>query len=243
MLADLARATIEAALEAELVEHLGYAKYDSSGRLRGSNSRNGSRAKVVSTVLGPLRIDVPRDRWGTFDPMTVGKWQRTVVGVDRVLVPIAAKDAPMEATVALLRSVYPRGASERTLRRIASLVRDRLATWHTRTFSGSYLNLELRRCSLRDRRGIPAGFPVVRVVGTCAPQLGESPRRELLSLQAAPAIVGAEPWQVMLSELRRRGVHEVHEVRAVAGDGGPDLDQLVARLWPEAVLTTIRLPA
>ena len=55
---------LETALEAELSEHLGYDKHDPAGR-NGQNSRNGTRAKTVLTEVGPVEIEVPRDRDGS----------------------------------------------------------------------------------------------------------------------------------------------------------------------------------
>lgn len=63
-------------------EHLGYPRHDPAGREAGSNSRNGTRTKTVTTEVGPVEVDVPRDRDGTFKPKTVRKRQRRLVGVD-----------------------------------------------------------------------------------------------------------------------------------------------------------------
>src|SRR6476620_10853819 len=61
LLAGLTKTVLETALEAELTDHLGYEKHDPVGR-NGANSRNGSRAKTVITEVGPLQVDMPRDR-------------------------------------------------------------------------------------------------------------------------------------------------------------------------------------
>ena len=56
-------------------EHLGYPKHAAEGR-NGGNSRNGTRSKQVTTEVGAVEIDVPRDRDGSFEPKTVRKNQR-----------------------------------------------------------------------------------------------------------------------------------------------------------------------
>jgi hypothetical protein len=68
LLGDLAKQILETGLEVEMDEHLGYTKHDSAGRNHG-NSRNGTRSKTVITEIGPVDIDVPRDRDGTFEPV------------------------------------------------------------------------------------------------------------------------------------------------------------------------------
>jgi hypothetical protein len=64
LLTGLTKTVLETALDAELTEHLGYDKHDAMGRNRG-NSRNGIRSKTVLTEIGPVEIEVPRDRDGS----------------------------------------------------------------------------------------------------------------------------------------------------------------------------------
>ena len=71
MLGELVRAVLERALESELTAHLGYAK---GGRGdAGGNARNGNIAKTVQTGVGPVPLQVPRDRAGSFEPVLVPK--------------------------------------------------------------------------------------------------------------------------------------------------------------------------
>lgn len=68
----LKKALIWRALAGELTHHLGYppgtAKPDEDG-----NHRNGASAKTIRTEDGPLRIEVPRDREGSFEPILIPK--------------------------------------------------------------------------------------------------------------------------------------------------------------------------
>jgi putative transposase len=75
VLSDLTKQVLETALEAEITEHLGYPKHDPAGR-DGGNSRNGTRTKTVLTDVGPVTVEVPRDREGSFEPQIVAKRQR-----------------------------------------------------------------------------------------------------------------------------------------------------------------------
>ncbi|GAA1102752.1 transposase [Pseudonocardia sp. ICBG1034] len=68
MLAGLTKAVLETALEAEMSEHLGYEPHDRA-RHDSGNSRNGTRAKTALTEIGPVRIEVLRDRDASFDPV------------------------------------------------------------------------------------------------------------------------------------------------------------------------------
>lgn len=90
LLGGLTKQVIETALEVEMSDHLGYEAYDPIGR-NGGNSRNGVRSKTVMTEVGPVEIDVPRDRDGTFEPQIVRKRQRRLAGVDSLVLSLTAK--------------------------------------------------------------------------------------------------------------------------------------------------------
>jgi hypothetical protein len=57
----LTKTVLETALRAEMTEHLGCDRHDPTGR-DGGTSRNGTRTKTVLTEIGPVQIEVPRDR-------------------------------------------------------------------------------------------------------------------------------------------------------------------------------------
>ncbi|WP_455750052.1 transposase, partial [Salinispora arenicola] len=80
LLKQLTKTVLETALNEEMTEHLGYDKHDQAG-VGSGNIRNGTRSKtVVTDGNGPVQIDVPRDRAGTFEPQIVRKRQRRLSG-------------------------------------------------------------------------------------------------------------------------------------------------------------------
>src|ERR1700751_1724552 len=91
LLKQLTKVVLETSLNEEMTEHLGYQKHDPAGAGSG-NIRNGTRAKTVLTEhTGPVEIEVPRDRAGTFVPQIVRKRQRRLSGVDEVVLSLYAK--------------------------------------------------------------------------------------------------------------------------------------------------------
>ena len=86
LLGGLTKTVLETALEQELTEHLGYEKHQASD---GENVRNGTRSKTVLTQVGPVQIDVPRDRDGSFQPQLVKKRQRRLDGIDEIVLSLA----------------------------------------------------------------------------------------------------------------------------------------------------------
>jgi hypothetical protein len=79
LLSGLVKLVLEGALEAEMTEHLGYEKGDQAGA-GSSNSRNGRSRKTVLADVGPVELDIPRDRAGSFTPAVVPKHSRRVQG-------------------------------------------------------------------------------------------------------------------------------------------------------------------
>lgn len=88
LLAQLTKRLVESALEGEITDHLGYDRHNVAGR-DGGNSRNGHRSKTVLTEVGPVEIDVPRDRDGSFEPKIVAKRKRRLSGVDELVISLA----------------------------------------------------------------------------------------------------------------------------------------------------------
>ena len=66
ILTPLIKSIVEASLEAEIEQHL--EDCDDTGV---TNRRNGKLSKTVQTGSGPVEIETPRDRAGTFEPEIV----------------------------------------------------------------------------------------------------------------------------------------------------------------------------
>lgn len=89
LLGQLTKMVLESALEGEITDHLGYDKHERAGDA--TNARNGSRTKTVLTDIGPVPIEVPRDRDGSFQPQIVRKHQRRLTGVDEMVLSLSAR--------------------------------------------------------------------------------------------------------------------------------------------------------
>src|SRR5262249_58984407 len=104
VLAGLTKRLVERALQAELTEYLGYERHRGPpGGVR--NTRNGSTAKTVATEHGPVEIETPRDRRGSFEPQLVREGQRRVEGFDgKILAPYGGGLSPPGPVEALSRA-------------------------------------------------------------------------------------------------------------------------------------------
>ena len=121
LLTGLTKSVLETALEAEMSEHVGYDKHDPAGRNRG-NSRNGTRPKTVVTEIGPVEIEVPRDREGSFEPVIVRKRQRRLDGIDVIVLSLTARGLTTGEVAAHFEEVYGARVSRDTISRITDKV-------------------------------------------------------------------------------------------------------------------------
>lgn len=88
LLSGLTKQVLETAREAELTEHLGH---EHGAAPLGTNMRNGTRSKTVLTEIGPVEIEVPRDRDGSFTPIIVPKRKRRLDGIDQIVLSLSAR--------------------------------------------------------------------------------------------------------------------------------------------------------
>ncbi len=138
LLTGLTTSVLEAGLEAEMSEHLGYDKHDPAGRERGSNSRNGTRSKTVLTDVGPVAIEVPRERDGSFEPQIVKKRQRRLAGVDEMVISLTAKGLTTGEVSAHMAEVYGAEVSKDTISRITDRILAEMSDWQNRPLDRVY---------------------------------------------------------------------------------------------------------
>jgi transposase-like protein len=229
LLGDLTKQILEAGLEVEMDEHLGYSKHDSAGR-NGGNSRNGTRSKTVITEVGPVDIDVPRDRDSTFEPATVKKRQRRLNGVDSMVISLTAKGLTTGEVQAHLAETYGTDVSRETISKITDRVLDDLADWQNRPLDRVYPVVFIDAIVVKIRDGQVANRPVYTAIGVTV-----DGKREILGLWVGSGGEGAKYWLQVLTEIKNRGVDDVC---IVVCDGLKGLPESIEATWPLAVVQT-----
>ncbi|GAA1801552.1 hypothetical protein GCM10009735_37600 [Actinomadura chokoriensis] len=131
LLQQLTKRVLESALEGEITDHLGRGRHERVGD-GGGNVRNGHRSKTVTTEVGPVQVDVPRDRDATFEPKIVAKRQRRLTGVDEMVLSLSAKGLTHGEISAHLAEVYGASVSKQTISTITDKVLDSMAEWQNR---------------------------------------------------------------------------------------------------------------
>ena len=231
LLQRLTKIVLEGALEGEMDAHLGYARHDPAGR-DGGNSRNGRRAKTVLTDIGPVEVEVPRDRDASFEPRIVAKRQRRMAGVNDLVVSLVAKGLTTGEVAAHLAEIYDIEVSRETISNITDRVLDGLAEWQSRPLDRVYPVIFIDAINVKIRDGQVANRPVYTALAvTCD---GE---RDILGLWAGGHGdgEGAKYWLRVLTEIRNRGVADVC---IVVCDGLKGLPEAIATAWPQAITQT-----
>ncbi|WFE98595.1 IS256 family transposase [Micromonospora sp. WMMD964] len=230
LLKQLTKTVLETALNEEMTEHLGYEKHDQAAAGSG-NVRNGTRSKTVLTdSTGPVQIDVPRDRAGTFDPQIVRKRQRRLSGVDEVVLSLYAKGLTTGEISAHFAEIYGASVSKETISRITDKVIEEMVDWSHRPLDEIYAAVFIDAIVVKVRDGQVANRPFYAAIGVTLD--GE---KDILGLWAGTGGEGAKFWMSVLTDLRNRGVKDVF---FLVCDGLKGLPEVVTNVWPRAVVQT-----
>ncbi|MCL4144740.1 UNVERIFIED_CONTAM: hypothetical protein GTU68_056343 [Idotea baltica] len=211
-------------------QHLGYDRHASEGRGSG-NSRNGTTPKTVTTEIGQVQLDVPRDRAGTFDPVTVAKHQRRLDGLSGNVISLYAKGLTTGEIQAHLEEIYDTNVSRETISKITDEVVDDMLAWQNRPLEPIYAVLLIDAIVIKVRDAQVANRPVYVAVG-----VDLEGQRDVLGLWLGPTGgEGAKQWATMLGELKNRGVADA---LIVCCDGLKGLPDSIRTTWPEATVQT-----
>jgi putative transposase len=229
LLQQLTKRLLESALDGEITDHLGYDKHDPAGRGTG-NSRNGARSKTVLTDVGPVELEVPRDRNGSFEPKIVAKRQKRLTGVDEMVISLAAKGLTTGEIAAHLAEVYGAQVSRQTISKITDKVIEGMTEWQNRPLDAVYPVIFIDAVHVKIRDGQVANRPIYMALAvTC------DGHRDILGLWAGDGGEGAKYWLHVLTEIKNRGVADV---LMVVCDGLAGLPDAIGSVWPAAITQT-----
>ncbi|MGY1877447.1 IS256 family transposase, partial [Nocardia gipuzkoensis] len=195
------------------------------------NVRNGTRSKTVLTeTTGPVPIEVPRDRDGSFQPQIVKKRQRRLTGVDEIVLSLYAKGLTTGEISAHFAEIYGASVSKETVSRITDKVVAEMQEWSGRPLDEVYVAIFIDALVVKVRDGQVANRPIYAAIGVTV--TGE---KDILGLWAGSGGEGAKFWMSVLTEIRNRGVKDVF---FLVCDGLKGLPEVVGNVWPLATVQT-----
>lgn len=229
LLKQLTRAVINRAMGAELTHHLGYEEGEAPPDGQ-DNRRNGKTAKTVRTGQGPVDIEVPRDREGSFEPQLIPKHQRHFDGFDDKILSMYARGMTTREIRGHLEEIYGVEVSPDLISRVTDAVVEEMTAWQSRPLERVYLvaYLDALVIKVRDKSGVQ-NKSVYIVVG-----VRPDGSKDVLGLWLQ-ATEGAKFWLTILSELRQRGVEDI---LVLCADGLTGLPEAVEAAFPRAIFQT-----
>lgn len=225
----LKKALIERALGGELSHHLGYPPGGDKPAEAG-NHRNGSTGKTVLTEGGPLRIEVPRDRQGSFEPLLIPKHERRFTGFDDKIVAMYARGMTVREIQAFLAEQYATEVSPEFISSVTDAVMGEVTAWQARPLEAMYpvVFFDALRVKIREEA-------VVRNKAIYL-ALGVLPdgSRDILGLWIENT-EGAKFWMKVFNDLKTRGVADI--LIAVT-DGLKGIPEALGAVFPATTLQT-----
>lgn len=216
---ELRESFYEAALNAELDDHLGYERHHSSP---GANSRNGSTRKTLSSDLGLLEINTPRDRLGEFSPEIIKKRQTRTPSMDNKILSFYAKGMSTREVTETLEELYDTAISPTLVSRVTNSVLEQVVEWQSRPLDAIYPIVYLDCIVLKIRQD----RQVINKAVYLALGVNLEGQKELLGLWLSEN-EGAKFWLGVMTELQNRGVKDILIACVDGLKGFPDAIQAV----------------
>jgi putative transposase len=223
------KALIERAMGAELGHHLGYpagaAKPDAEG-----NQRNGTTGKTVLTGEGPLRVEIPRDRDGSFNPILIPKHERRFTGFDDKIIAMYARGMTMREIQGFLLESYGVEVSPEFISSVTEAVMAEVTAWQARPLEPMYpvvffdaLRVKIKEDAVVRNKAIYLALGVL-----------PDGSRDILGLWIE-GTEGAKFWMKVFNDLKTRGVGDI--LIAVT-DGLKGMPEALAAVFPATTLQT-----
>lgn len=220
---ELLAPTLQAILEAEMTQHLGYKKHESKGKNSG-NSRNGHSEKLLRTSFGYTPIQIPRDRNAEFEPQIIPKHTTVQSDVEEKVIAMYAKGMTTRDINAYMYDIYGIDISASMVSSITDTILPKITEWQARTLSPLYPFVYLDGIHFKVRKD-------GRVITKCAYivlGIDERGHKEILGIWVGEA-EGAKFWMGILSELKSRGVADI---LIVCTDGLSGFDEAIKAIYP-----------
>lgn len=197
----LTKITVEAALNAELDEHLGFARHE---KANASNSRNGFSSKTLQTEADQFELNTPRDRNGDFEPELVKKKQRRFTSMDDKILFLYAQGMTTREIVTTFKEMYGADVSASLISKVTDAVIEQVVEWQSRPLDAIYPIVYLDCIVLKIRQD----KQVINKAIYLALGVNMEGHKELLGLWLSEN-EGAKFWLNVLTELQNRGVKDI----------------------------------
>ena len=203
LLKELSKRMLERAMNAEMEDHLGYEKHQRSSDPI-TNSRNGTSKKTVSTDIGDVPLDIPRDRKGEFEPRIIPKHQRRFEGFDDKIISMYGLGMTTRDIQKYLHEIYNVEVSPELISNVTDAIMDDVKEWRIRPIDAIYPIVFFDALVVKGRTdGRVCNKSVYTAIG-----INMEGSKEVLGLWIADT-EGAKFWMSIITELKNRGLEDI----------------------------------
>jgi len=225
VLRSMIKDVVETAMGAEMTGFLGYDRYRKTDSSPG-NYRNGFSQKELASKLGPIEIDVPRDRKAEFSPVIVKKRQRDIGGFEDSILSMYAKGMSTRDIQHHIKEIYNHEISPETVSRITDTVLDKAKEWQNRPLQAVYAVVFMDALFLKLRvDGRVKNVAAYLMIG-----IDLAGNKECLGIWIGQT-ESAKYWLGVLNEFKNRGVSDV---LIFAVDGLAGFPEAIGAVYPHA---------
>lgn len=223
------KALIERALGGELTHHLGYPAGGAKPELV-TNHRNGTSGKTVLTDDGPVAIEVPRDRAGTFEPQLIGKHERRFTGFDDKVIALYARGLTVREIQAFLKETYAVDVSPDLISTVTDAIVAEVTAWQSRPLEPMYpvVFFDALRVKIRDEAVVRS-----KAVYLALAVLPDG-TRDILGIWIEQT-EGAKFWMKVFTDLKTRGCQDI---LIAVSDGLKGMSEALAAVYAATTLQT-----
>lgn len=212
---------LNAAMEGEIESHLETTKPVSGNR------RNGKMRKQLQTEYGPVEVETPRDRDGSFGPETVKKRQTILAeGLSDKIIGLYARGQSMQQISDFIEENYGSRLSKETISNITEKVWEEIKSWRNRPLDAVYpiVWMDAIHYKVRNDKGSAESRAIYNFIG-----IGKNGRKDLPGMYVSHG-EGANFWIGVLTDLQNRGVRDI---LIACMDGLSGLPDAVQSVFPD----------
>jgi putative transposase len=203
LMKNMIKQIVQTCLEAEMETHLGYGKDERAG-MSGENRRNGYGTKTLLSEHGDIKLAVPRDRNGEFEPRVVAKHQRRLGGIDEKILALYARGMTVRDIQDELKELYGTEISPTLISNVTDAVMDEVRVWQNRPLDPVYPIVWFDALIVKVREN----QRVINKAVYLALAVNAWGQKELLGMWISQN-EGAKFWLSILTELKNRGVQDI----------------------------------
>ncbi|MBU1141985.1 MAG: IS256 family transposase [Firmicutes bacterium] len=211
-------------LQIELREFLNYDKYDRRGFNTG-NSRNGTYDRILKTEYGELNLTMPRDRNGAFENQTIPPYKRQNDTLESMIIYLYSNGITTDEIARMIEKMYGHHYTKQTISNITAQVIGDVQAFNHRSLNKRYAVIYLDATYLPVRRDTVSKEALFFALG-----ITPEGYKEILSYSLFPT-ESAHNWEIVLSDLRARGVEET---LLFVTDGLTGIRDAISNVYPNA---------